>query len=163
MNAEERASLVALVDGLGLTDRVYLTPLDAPTLADADLNLVYNACDVGLNTAMGEGWGLVSFEHAATGAAQIVPDSSACSELWAGAAELLPTEETYDPRLSPLTMGATSPEAVAAALDRLYNDPEHLRSLSLAAFRNATQPAYDWDQIAAQWHTLFGEILERPR
>jgi D-inositol-3-phosphate glycosyltransferase len=163
MNADERASLVALVDGLGLTDRVHLTPLDAPPLSDADLNLVYNACDVGLNTALGEGWGLVSFEHAATGAAQIVPDSSACAELWPGAAELLPTEETYDPRLSPLTMGVTTPAAVAAALDRLYNDPRHLRSLSLAAYRNATQPAYDWDRIAAQWHTLFTEILSQQR
>jgi glycosyltransferase involved in cell wall biosynthesis len=163
MDADERAALAALAADLGLTDRVHLTPLDAPTLADADLNLVYNACDVGLNTALGEGWGLVSFEHAATGAAQIVPDSSACSELWAGAAELLPTEETYNPRISPLTMGATAPAAVAAALDRLYHDPEHLRSRALTAFRNATQPVYDWHRIAAQWHTLFGEILERPR
>ena len=152
MDADERAALAALAADLGLTDRLYLSPLDAPTLSDADLNLVYNACDVGLNTALGEGWGLVSFEHAATGAAQIVPDSSACAELWPGAAELLPTEETYNPRLSPLTMGVTSPDAVAAALDRLYADPDHLRARSLAAYRNATQPAYDWDQIAAQWH-----------
>jgi glycosyltransferase involved in cell wall biosynthesis len=163
MDAGERASLVSLVESLGLSERVYLTPIDAPTLADADLNLVYNACDVGLNTALGEGWGLVSFEHAVTGAAQIVPNNSACAELWSGAAELLPTEETYDPRLSPLTMGATSPAAIAAALDRLYTNPDLVRARSLAAYRNATQPAYDWDQIAAQWHYLFTEILERPR
>jgi D-inositol-3-phosphate glycosyltransferase len=163
MNAGERASLVSLVDSLGLTDRVYLTTIDAPTLADADLNFVYNACDVGLNTALGEGWGLVSFEHAATGAAQIVPNNSACAELWSGAAELLPTDETYDPRISPLMMGATSPAAVAAALDRLYSDPDHLRGRSITAYRNATQLAYNWDQIAAQWHGRFTEILERPR
>jgi glycosyltransferase involved in cell wall biosynthesis len=163
MDVDERAALVSLAGNLGLTDRLSLSPLDAPPLSDADLNLVYNACDVGLNTALGEGWGLVSFEHAATGAAQIVPDHSACAELWPGAAELLPTEETYDPRLSPLTMGATSPAAIAAALDRLYIDPDRLRARSLAAYRNATQPAYGWDRIAAQWHGLFGEILERPR
>jgi glycosyltransferase involved in cell wall biosynthesis len=163
MDADERAALVSLAANLGLTDRLYLSPLDAPPLADSDLNLVYNACDVGLNTALGEGWGLVSFEHAATGATQVVPDHSACAELWSDAAELLPTEETYDPHLSPLTMGVTSPAAVAAALDRLYADPDHLRARSLTAYRNATQPAYHWDQIATQWHGLFAEILERPR
>lgn len=31
---------------------------------------------------MGEGWGMVSFEHVATGAVQIVPDRSACGKLW---------------------------------------------------------------------------------
>jgi glycosyltransferase involved in cell wall biosynthesis len=163
MDADERASLVSLAAHLGLTGRLYLSPLDAPPLSDADLNLVYNACDVGLNTALGEGWGLVSFEHAATGVAQIVPNTSACAELWTGAAELLPTEETYNPRISPLTMAATSPAAVAAALDRLYADPNHLRSFSLAAYRTATKPAYHWDRIAGQWHALFAELLERPR
>jgi len=163
MFADERAALVSLAATLGLTDRLHLSPLDAPPLSDSHLNLVYNACDVGLNTALGEGWGLVSFEHAATGAAQIVPNHSACAELWPNAAELLPTEETFQPRLSPLTMGTTSPAAIAAALDRLYTDPDHLRARSLAAYRTATQPAYDWDHIATQWDGLFGEILERPR
>ena len=60
-------------------------------------------------------------------------------------------------------MGATSPAAVAAALDRLYTDPDLLRARSLAAYRTATQPAYHWDQIAVQWHTLFAELLERCR
>ncbi len=53
------------------------------------LNLIYNACDIGLNTASGEGWGLAAFEHAATGAAQIVPRHTACAELWEGAAEFV--------------------------------------------------------------------------
>src|SRR5215211_2394794 len=163
MDAGERAEIAALAADLGLAGRLYLSPHDAPPLSDADLNLLYNACDVGLNTALGEGWGLVSFEHAATGAAQIVPDTSACAELWPGAADLLSTEETYNPRLSPFTMGVTSPEAVAAALDRLYADPDRLRERSHAAYRTATQPAYDWDRIAGQWHALFTELLERPR
>jgi len=50
-------------------------------LDDRELNLLYNACDVGLNTASSEGWGMVSFEHAATGAAQIVPRSWVCGEV----------------------------------------------------------------------------------
>ena len=55
-------------------------PPQLPTpgaLSDADLNRLYNACAIGLNTSAGEGFGLVSFEHAATGAPQVVPDHDA--------------------------------------------------------------------------------------
>jgi D-inositol-3-phosphate glycosyltransferase len=38
------------------------------------LNQVYNAADIGINTCIGEGWGLVNSEHGATGVAQVVPD-----------------------------------------------------------------------------------------
>ena len=127
-------------------------------LSDEELNLVYNSCHVGVNTAMGEGWGLVSFEHAATGAAQIVPDSSACAELWAGSAEVVPAEDTGVPRWSPLGMRTVSAEGVAAALERLYADRDHLQALSDAAYRNATHPRYSWDAIGEQWLALLDEV-----
>jgi glycosyltransferase involved in cell wall biosynthesis len=40
-------------------------------LSDRDINILYNACDVGLNTADGEGFGLCGFEGLALGKAQI--------------------------------------------------------------------------------------------
>ena len=40
-------------------------------LSDRDSNILYNACDVGLNTADGEGFGLCGFEGLAIGKAQI--------------------------------------------------------------------------------------------
>ena len=69
---------------LGIADRLLVstTAADHPTLDDEHLNLVYNACDVGLNTSTGEGFGLVALEHGATGAAQVLPDHSACAELY---------------------------------------------------------------------------------
>ena len=84
-------------------------------LSDADLNRLYNACDVGINTSMGEGWGLVSCEHGAAGAAQIVPDHTGCAELWRGRGELIPPARSYVPEFSPLEMGEVSPEGVARA------------------------------------------------
>jgi glycosyltransferase involved in cell wall biosynthesis len=138
-----------------LTDRVEVT---SSCLSDADLNRLYNECHVGVNTAMGEGWGLISFEHAATGAAQVVPDSSACSELWAGAAEIVPAEDTGVPAFSPLAMRTVSAEGVAAAFERLYADAGHLRAMSDAAWRNATQPRYSWDVIGEQWLELLDEV-----
>jgi len=40
-------------------------------MSDRDINILYNACDVGLNTADGEGFGLCGFEGAALGKAQV--------------------------------------------------------------------------------------------
>ncbi len=78
---------------LGIAERVIMTE---PPISDEQLNLTYNACDVGLNTSWGEGWGLVSFEHAATRAAQVVPDHTACTDLWRGAAEFLDADASRD-------------------------------------------------------------------
>ena len=49
-----------------------IVQLQAPQqLSDRDINILYNACDVGLNTADGEGFGLCGFEGLALGKAQI--------------------------------------------------------------------------------------------
>jgi glycosyltransferase involved in cell wall biosynthesis len=42
-------------------------------LTDFDINVLYNACDVGINTCDGEGFGLCNFEHGGVGKPQIVP------------------------------------------------------------------------------------------
>jgi len=49
-----------------------LIPLkSAQQLSDRDINILYNCCDVGLNTADGEGFGLCGFEGLAVGRAQV--------------------------------------------------------------------------------------------
>jgi glycosyltransferase involved in cell wall biosynthesis len=42
-------------------------------MSDRDINILYNACDVGINTCEGEGFGLCQIEHAAVGHPQICP------------------------------------------------------------------------------------------
>ena len=91
-----------------------------PVVSDAALNRIYNACEVGLNTSAGEGWGLVAFEHGATRAAQVVPRHSACEELWEGAASLLPTTPLESSAEQCYTGSVTSAESVAEALERRY-------------------------------------------
>ncbi|HEX8651186.1 MAG TPA: glycosyltransferase [Pyrinomonadaceae bacterium] len=154
-------NLVTLAKRYGIEGRLILSNMNKaiPTDSVERLNLIYNACEVGINTSTGEGWGLVSFEHAATGAAQIVPRHTTCEELWQGAAEFLePVFSLTIERV--LTEGRfVSPEGVAQALERLYRDPSHLRAMSEAASRNATQPGYDWDRIAKQWDNLFQEVM----
>ncbi len=162
MGVEDRGwNVILLARRHGIDDRLVLTTGDRwhPDLPDQALNRVYNACDVGLTTTTGESWGLVSFEHAATGAAQVVPRHTALADLWAGAAEFV------DPVLTLTNPGSlshahvVSPDGVAAALERLYTDPAHRERMAQAAFANATRPAYRWDAIAERWMALVGEVL----
>ncbi len=138
---------------LGIGDRLVLNPLTPAggPLPDEQLNLLYNACDVGLNTSSGEGWGLVTFEHAATGAAQIVPRHSACADLWEGAALLVEPVRRLVPDYSLLEMAEPDADGVAVALERLYSDSPLRRTLAGRARRRAADPALCWDSIAERW------------
>jgi D-inositol-3-phosphate glycosyltransferase len=160
MGGPEQAQVGALVAQFGLEERVYLNPLAGGVVGDDALNLLYNACDVGINTSMGEGWGLVSFEHGAAGAAQIVPDHSACAEVWSGRGELIPPARCYTPEFSVLEMGEVSAEDVAQALDNLYDDPQRRQQLAQAAYEAALNPEYAWDTIAGRFDDLFAELAQ---
>ncbi len=160
MSDLEKQEIVTLSQQYGIEDRLILSPVDPiKDTSDEELNLIYNACDVGLNTSMGEGWGLISFEHAATGAAQIVPEHSACKELWQGSAELVKPINSVEPLFSPLRLQEVSVRGVGTALEQLYQNREYLKKMSVAAFKNATQPKYQWLAIAERWNTLFQEEL----
>jgi glycosyltransferase involved in cell wall biosynthesis len=161
MGEPEKEQIRSLVERFGLEGRLHLNPLAGGILDDRELNLLYNACDVGLTTSMGEGWGLVSFEHGAAGAAQIVPAHSACAEIWSGRAEMIPPATRYIPRFSTLEMGEVSAEGVARALDNLYGDPRRRRHLAQAAHEAALSPEYSWDAIAERFDALFAETAQR--
>jgi glycosyltransferase involved in cell wall biosynthesis len=150
----------SLVAQFGLQERVVLNPLAGGVVGDPELNLLYNACDVGINTSMGEGWGLVSFEHGAAGAAQIVPAHSACAEIWSGRGEMIQPARSYTPEFSVLEMGEVSAEGVAEALGNLYDNPQRRQQLAQAAYQAALNPEYAWDAIAGRFDDLFAELAQ---
>lgn len=153
-------NVLILAKRYGIFERLIMTQADntRPAFSDAQLNLLYNACDVGITTTTGEGWGMVSFEHAATRAAQIVPRHTSLADLWAGAAEFVEPVMTltYPGNLTHAHL--VSPAGVAAALERLYANRAHREALADAAYRNATRPEFNWNTIAAQWRRLFNAI-----
>lgn len=147
-------------DLLGIEERLVLSSGgtdDHPTSSIETLNAIYNACDVGVNTATGEGWGLVACEHAATRAAQVVPNHSACGEIWNGAAELMPCTPV---RMNDFFDGAAiDPAALANSLERLYADETYRQSMANAAYERITTPEFRWERIAEQWSELCAELL----
>jgi len=163
MDEEAERQLTSLIRQCGIGDRVYMNPLGSRVVDDAELNLLYNACDVGINTSMGEGWGLVSCEHGAAGAAQIVPDHTACAELWSGSAELIPPARSYVPEWTVLEVGEVSPEGVATAMEALYRDPARRQELGRAAMAVAHNPAHSWDAITRQFDELIVTVTSGAR
>jgi glycosyltransferase involved in cell wall biosynthesis len=134
-----------------------------PGSTPEQLNRIYNACDVGINTSEAESWGLTAFEHAATGAAQIVPGHTGTREIWDGAAEML------EPKLQLTSPGSLTaielidPQTVAVTLERLYRNPELLQKRSLAAYQRATQPRYSWDSVAESFDQILADLAEQHR
>lgn len=154
-------NLITLCRRHGIMDRCifFTNSIAPPAVPDATLNLIYNACDVGINTSMCEGWGLVSFEHAATGAAQIVPRHTACEELWAGSALMLEPSVSI---VHPATLEeafVVAPSTVAAALERVYTDPVLLKQLSSRGRAMARRPEFRWSRISRDWRALFEQQL----
>jgi len=154
---------VAMCDRYGIADRLIITsPHLSPThgVSDERLNLIYNACDIGINTSTGEGWGLPSFEHAACGRAQIVPNSSACAEVFGeGRGYLIPIDH-YDTTPRILTEGAVvAPEDVAVALETLYTDTASRDSYANAGYDYITSSRFSWKNIAKMWDKLFDEVI----
>jgi D-inositol-3-phosphate glycosyltransferase len=160
MGEPEREQISSLTQKLGLENRLHLNPLGGGVVGDDKLNLLYNACDVGINTSMGEGWGLFWFEHGGAGAAQVVPRHSACAELWHDRAEMMEPVRRYIPEFSVLEMGEVSVEGVAQALNNLYYDPARREKLAKAAFENAQKPEFSWNAIPERFNDLFIELTQ---
>ncbi|MBL8311902.1 MAG: glycosyltransferase [Burkholderiales bacterium] len=156
-------NVLLLAKRYGIYDRLIMTRADnvRPTFDDATMNLLYNACDVGLTTSTGEGWGMVAFEHGATRAAQVMPRHTSLAELWNGVAEFIePVGRMTWP--GNLTEGhVVSAEGVAAALQRVYENPDLRDDLAQRAYANAHRPEFAWDSVALQWRRLFDDMLLR--
>ena len=154
-------NLPELIGRYGLHDRVIYTTDQAtmPFVDDETLRFVYGAADVGVNTATTEGWGLVAFEHAATGAPQVLPGHSVFAELWEGAACLVPPRLTLNTPDGLFEEHHVTDDDVASALERLYGDPAYRQQLATAARARATRPSYSWDRIAESWRELFDACL----
>lgn len=154
--------VVKLCRRCGVEDRLILSHSPdgrSPSVTDEQLNIVYNACDVGINTSLGEGWGLVSFEHAATNRAQIVPNHSACRELWRERAHLIPPKYSLVDPKTLTEFQVVTPGDVADALERLYSDTEYRDRVAEACFELSRKSEYNWKKIAQRWHHLFQEVL----
>lgn len=138
-----------------LADHVLINPASGQGYADEHtLAALYKACEIGINTSLGEGWGLVSFEHAACGAAQIVPSHGGQPEIWGDNADFLSATEHIKLANNPFMMQKSSPESLATHLVKLCNDKDWRRQRGKAAFHHVRGDRFKWPVIAGQWKAL---------
>lgn len=144
---------------LGLADRVILTRDQRRSpWSEQRLSRLYACCEIGVSSTMAEGWGLVAFEHALHGAAQVMPRHAALAEIWGDAPVWAPTGEQT--RVDRVFHGAPPHvDALSALLLDLVARPEHTRRAGQACQRRARDPALSWHDVGARWRTLITEAL----
>lgn len=150
--------------GLDPNGRIIMTtPTDGPPNVSVEaLNDIYNAVDVGVNTCKGEGWGLVNFEHAACGIAQIVPDHTSCKEIFDGYGKLIRCDHVDVDINYGREMPCPSSDHLAELLTELYDDRKELARIGGACYQRATDPRFSWDTVASQFGGIFEEVMKQP-
>ena len=148
---------------LGLDDakRLIMTTTEINYTAAPDdslLNIIYNACDVGLNTADGEGWGLVSFEHGSCRKPQVVPNHTACADIWEGSGLLADIATWVIDKDLGVQRGLVDINSVANLLTSLYADPILYEKVADACYEVTQRPEYRWESVAAGFSQAIKEM-----
>jgi glycosyltransferase involved in cell wall biosynthesis len=148
-------------EGIDPNGRIILTAqTSGPPNVEVDfLNAIYNAVDVGVNTCKGEGWGLVSHEHAACRVAQVVPNHTSCKEIFEGYGRLIRCDHVDVDTNYSREMPCPSSDHLAAILTELYEDREKLDATAELCYLRATEEQFNWDTIARQFDEVFQETL----
>jgi glycosyltransferase involved in cell wall biosynthesis len=141
-------------------NHIFIRPSDS-YLPDAKLNDLYNACDVGLNTCLGEGFGLCNLEQACVGKPQIVSKVSGLADIFQSDYATLITPQ-LDLYLSPLAeehqgyIQICSSQTVADAMERYYLDRQ-LANQHGALAQTVLTKKYEWVGILTRFQA---ELLQ---
>jgi len=148
--------------GLDPNGRIIMTTqTEGPPNVSVDmLNTIYNACDVGVNTCKGEGWGLVNFEHAACGVAQVVPNHTSCKEIFDGYGELIRCDHVDVDVNYAREMPCPSADHLTEILNGLYQDPERRKKVGDACYERVTDQQFSWDTVASQFGGIFEDVMK---
>jgi glycosyltransferase involved in cell wall biosynthesis len=142
--------------------RIILTAdVDGPPNVEVEmLNTIYNVADIGVNTCKGEGWGLISFEHAACKVAQIVPDHTSCKEIFEGYAPLIRCDHIDVDTNFSREMPCPSTEHLVELMNALYENKEKREAVAELCYQRAIEEQFNWDTIASQFGGVFEDALK---
>jgi len=134
------------------------------TFKDEEINLFYNAADVGITTADGEGFGLCQFEHMGVGVPQVVPNMGGFSEFCTpdNSSLVKPTVRYYLPNgFSPVggEANACQPHDVCLAMEEYVLNSDKRTQHGKQA--RATVLSYTWasscQPLLKRLQTVFDE------
>jgi len=132
--------------------REYLASIAKPQqMSDRDINIMYNACDIGLNTCEGEGFGLCQFEHLAVGCPQVAADIGGFKEFLHNENSTLITPKWfyYVDKIRDGIGGyaeVSDPKDVADAIWKYYTNPKLVSKHGLRGRQEVLQH-YSWENM----------------
>lgn len=151
---------ISMLTGMG-----HLLVLRSPQgMSDGDVNALYNAVDIGINTCDGEGFGLCNFENAAVGVPQVVPALGGFLDFFdASCSIMVQPRTTFYLDASKDGVGGEAQMCdqtdFAQAVLAYHADPE-LRSRHGAEARRriTTGATYAWPDIASRMCCIATEV-----
>jgi len=164
--SDEGVNIVEKALQYGWDRKLVVTTLESsiPNVPTEFLNLIYNGTDVGINTSMGEGWGLVNWEHASCKRVQILPRHSSIPEIWQDKAILI---DANIKQMFPYanTVGRVPlVDDVVDALNYAYwdwkdNESRISNDLAQKAYDMVTSEEYSWKTVAKKFDEIIKSVI----
>jgi glycosyltransferase involved in cell wall biosynthesis len=134
-----------------LEKHIYSNPM-AMQDTDERINIIYNACDVGINTCHGEGFGLTNVEHGALGKPQVVPNVPAIKETLGNHAFFVEPKvwsqvSCFEDHGGDIAL--YDPEDFAVALNNIY-----IHKVSARSINKHIKNTYNWSSTYEALKTL---------
>lgn len=125
------------------------------------LRATYQAFDLQISTALGEGWGLTTMEGMASGVPQIAGDYAALGEWAKDAIKLVPCSvEGVMPDVKTMIGGVPDKEAVISALQAFYeNNSSQREYYAHRGLECVQQPQYRWEHVAQRFAEEIESVL----
>ena len=146
------------IDGNKVLNNHILTFSDKPD--DEKMNYLYNACEVGINTCIGEGFGLCNIEHASVGKPQVVSKVCSFKDIFKFVGKysyVEPVTRIYIPKHMDEHGGYVeycNADDFAYRLYDIFNNYEkYIAKYHL--FSNQLVKKYDWDTILDNFYKEF--------
>lgn len=137
-----------------IRDRLILTMNNK---SDEFLNLVYNVCQIGLQTSWGEGWSLTNCEHAYVGGLQVVPNFLATKQHFGNIGYTYPVKQRmhYNEIKQNVIVSLATTRDIANTLQKALKATPQEKTNYTKKIRNYLD-SHNWNIIANR----FKEILE---
>jgi glycosyltransferase involved in cell wall biosynthesis len=125
---------------------------------EQDMAILFNAADLYVSTAWGEGYGLSLAQAAATGLPIVAQNASAIPEVAGPAGRLIEPQREITTPMGHEQWQADVP-AFSRAIEELYSARGSRRKMGEAGRQHIT--AHNWDESARQFDSLIGELTQR--
>lgn len=164
-NIDQGWNIMQLCYDFKIQDKVHITPNinAAHGISDEDMRLLYNCCDININTAWGEGWGL-NISHSLTcGVPVFASDYTTTKELVTDnkAGEAIPVSLYLVEPMTHIRRAQIHPMVLANMLNSAYNNQNKLKELGKNGQEAMKQ--YDWKKVIPMWEHAIDQILSEPK